>query len=254
MDSAVVQSETGMLATNIAGKEGVSRPARSGIVAKSVSLLRGISSRLLEPPVTLMEAQFMYISLLPTLLNQVQARVYAPGLMPSGIAKLYVSGSGAEAELSAPMLPATFLAGQPPSMEWMTIQVELLVAGVSVVRETWQEPPPWTDSPRKESFWGAPMAMSVTVAPVLLVALQGKLEPSAVRGLLSGLPYGGGVAMTMWPWAVVVKRARTEAARTLLIECMAALEVSFFVVELVEIGLVILLSLLELGGSGDGCV
>ena len=73
------------------------------------------------------------------------------------------------------------------------------------------------------------MAMSVTVAPELLVALQGKLEPSAVRGLLSGLPYGGGVAITMCPWAVVAKRARTEAARTLLIECMSALEVSFLV-------------------------
>ena len=224
-----MQSETGMLATNMAGKEGASRPASSGMAAKSVSL-RGTSSRLLEPPpVTLMEAQFMYISRLPTLLNQVQARVYAPGLMPAGMAKLYVSGSGAEAELSAPMLPATPLAGQPPSMEWMTIQVELLVAGLSVVSETWHDPPPWTDSPRKESFWGAPMAMSVTVAPELLVALQGKLEPSAVRGLLSGLPYGGGVAMTMCPWAVVAKRARTEAARTLLIECMSALEVSFLV-------------------------
>ena len=96
------------------------------------------------------------------------------------------------------------------------------------------------------------MAMSVTVAPELLVALQGKLEPSATRGLLSGLPYGGGVAMTMCPWAVVVKRARTEAARTLLIECMSASEVSWMF--LVEFGLVILVSLLELDVSGDACV
>lgn len=73
-------------------------------------------------------------------------------------------------------------------MEWMTIHLEALVAGVSVVRETWQEPPPWTDSPKKESCCGLPMAMVVTVAPALEVALQGKLEPSAVRGLLSGLP------------------------------------------------------------------
>lgn len=101
---------------------------------------------------TLIEAQFMYISRLPTLLNQVQAKVYDPGVMPAGIEKLYVSGSGAVAELSAPMLPAWFLAGQPPSIEWITIQVELFVAGVSVVRDTWQDPPPCTDSPRKESF------------------------------------------------------------------------------------------------------
>ena len=66
------QSDVGMLATNMAGNEGVSRPARSGM-AKSVSL-RG-ASRLLDPPVTLMDAQFMYISRLPTLLNQVHARV-----------------------------------------------------------------------------------------------------------------------------------------------------------------------------------
>ena len=66
---------------------------------------------------TLIDAQFMYISRLPTLLNQVHARVYAPGLIPVGIVKLYVSGSGAEAELSAPRFPATPLAGHPPSME-----------------------------------------------------------------------------------------------------------------------------------------
>ena len=241
LESAVKQFEVGMLATNMAGKEGVLRPESSGI-AKSVSL-RGMSSLLLDPPVTLMEAQFMYISRLPTLLNQVHARVYAPGAMPAGMAKLYVSGSGAVAELSAPMLPATPLAGHPPSIEWMTIHVELLVAGLSVVREIWHDPPPWTDSPKKESFCGAPMAMSVTVPPELLVALQGKLEPSATRGLLSGLPYGGGVAMTMCPCAVVAKRARTEAARTLLIECMSALEFSFFAeswMSLVEFGSVIL--------------
>ena len=41
--------------------------------------------------------------------------------------------------------------------------------------------------------------------------------------------------MTICPWAVVAKRARTEAARTLFIEGMSALEVSFFV-ELDEFG------------------
>lgn len=209
-----------MFATNMAGKEGLSRPESSGM-AKSVSLSE--VSLLLDPPVTLMDAQFMYISRLPTLLNQVHARVYAPGAMPSGIAKLYVSGSGADAELSPPRLPATFLAGQPPSIEWMTIHLELFVAGVSVVRETWHDPPPCTDSPKKESFCGAPMAMSVTVAPELLVALHGKFEPSAMRGLLSGLPYGGGVAMTMCPWAVEAKKAMTAAARTLFIVYISAL-------------------------------
>ena len=133
MESAVRQSEVGTLATNMAGKEGVLRPESSGIAAKSVSL-RAVSL-LLDPPVTLTDAQFMYISRLPTLLNQVHARVYAPGAMPAGIEKLYVSGSGVVAELSAPRLPATFLAGHPPSIEWMTIHVELFVAGVSVVRE-----------------------------------------------------------------------------------------------------------------------
>ena len=116
------------------------------------------------------------------------------------------------------MLPAWFLAGQPPSIEWMTIHLELFVAGVSVVREIWQEPPPWTDSPRKESFCEAPIAMLVTVPPELLVALHGKFDPSALRGLLSGLPYGGGVAKIMWPWAMGAKRARAEKERMDMIE------------------------------------
>ena len=71
--SAVVQSVTGMFATNMSGNEAVARPESSGIAYSSVSLRE--VSLLLEPPVTLMEAQFMYISRLPTLLNQVQARV-----------------------------------------------------------------------------------------------------------------------------------------------------------------------------------
>lgn len=71
--SAVVQSVTGMFATNMSGNEAVARPASSGIAYSSVSLRE--VSLLLEAPVTLMEAQFMYISRLPTLLNQVHARV-----------------------------------------------------------------------------------------------------------------------------------------------------------------------------------
>ena len=81
----------------------------------------------------------------------------------------------------------------------MTIHLELLVAGLSVVRETWHDPPPWVAPPVKESFCVEPIAMFVTVPPVLLVDLHGKFEPSAARGLLLGLPYGGGVAMTICP-------------------------------------------------------
>ena len=69
--------------------------------------------------------------------------------------------------------------------------------------------------------------MLVTVPPELLVALHGKFEPSATRGLLSGLPYGGGVAMIMCPWAVV-KRAMAEAARMLLSECIFVLTCVLF--------------------------
>lgn len=87
-----------------------------------------------------------------------------------------------------------------------------------MVRDTWQDPPPCTDSPKKESFWVAPIAILVTVPPELLVALHGKFEPSALRGLLSGLPYGGGVAMIMCPWVVEAKRARAEKERMDMIE------------------------------------
>lgn len=106
--------------------------------------------------------------------------------MPSGMVNLKVFAldpSGFSGRL-----PATPLAGQPPSIEWMTIHLESLVAGLSLVRAIWHEPPPCTAEPVKESDWGAPMAMSVTGAPALLVALQGKSEPSAARGLLLGEP------------------------------------------------------------------
>lgn len=68
----------------------------------------------------------------------------------------------------------------------------------------------------------APIAMFVTVPPELLVALHGKFEPSAFRGLLSGLPYGGGVAIIMWPWAVEARRARAEKERMDMIEDIVA--------------------------------
>lgn len=68
-----------------------------------------------------------------------------------------------------------------------------------------------------QSGWGAPIAISVTTAPALLVALQGKLEPSATSGLLSGLPYGGGEPMIICA-LVVAKRATAENERRDMIE------------------------------------
>ena len=91
-------------------------------VIRSSSLLR-----LDEAAVIVTGAQFMYISRFPTLLNQVQARTAVPVGREEGTVKLYVSGSTALAEL--PLLPATPLIGQPPSIEWMTLKV-LLAVGV----------------------------------------------------------------------------------------------------------------------------
>lgn len=41
-----------------------------------------VAALFFDPPLTLIDAQFMYISRLPILLNQVQAKVYDPGVMP----------------------------------------------------------------------------------------------------------------------------------------------------------------------------
>ena len=70
-ESTVVQSVAGMFALNMAGKDDVSRSDSSGMAKVS---LRS-ASRFLDPPLTLTDAQFMYISRLPILLNQVQAKV-----------------------------------------------------------------------------------------------------------------------------------------------------------------------------------
>ena len=64
------------------------------------------------------------------------------------------------------------------------------------------------------------MLMSVTVAPALLVDLHGKSEPSAARGLLLGLPYGGGEPMIIWALLVAAKRERAEKERMDMIEDM----------------------------------
>ena len=89
---------------------------------------------------------------------------------------------------------------------------------MSVVREIWHDPPPCTADPMKESGCGAPIVMDVTVAPALLVALQGKLEPSARSGLLSGLPYGGGEPRIMWALVEVAKRPTAARERIDMIE------------------------------------
>lgn len=47
------------------------------------------------------------------------------------------------------------------------------------------------------------MAILLTVAPALVVVLHGKLEPSAMRGLEFGEPYGTGVFMIMCAFMVV---------------------------------------------------
>lgn len=60
--------------------------------------------------------------------------------------------------------------------------------------------------------------MSVTVPPELVVALHGKFAPAASIGLLSGVPYGGGVTMTMWALAAEAMRAMAEAERAALME------------------------------------
>ena len=71
--SGVVQPLT--FATNMGGKLAARFSSSAG-------------ERLEEPPETVMGAQFMYISRLPMRLNQVQARVYLPAEMPSGMVKL----------------------------------------------------------------------------------------------------------------------------------------------------------------------
>lgn len=80
-ESTVSQSVVGMFALNMAGKD---EAARSESLGKPRVSLR-LSALFFDPPLTLIDAQFIYISRLPILLNQVQAKVYDPGVMPSGM-------------------------------------------------------------------------------------------------------------------------------------------------------------------------
>lgn len=128
-----------MFATNMSGKFARLRSDRA-------ASFRDWTARLDFPPAGMVTgAQFMYISLLPMRLNQVHAIVYSPGATPSGILKVYLLallplGSGVR-------LPAVALLGQPPTMEWMTKNLELLVGALSEEREIWHDPPPWTAEP-----------------------------------------------------------------------------------------------------------
>ena len=99
-----------ILATNIAGND-VSRLETPRALDSDPGTSR------FEAPVTVTGAQFMYISRFPIRLNQVHAKVYWPGEMPSGMEK---------SNLLAPLpfgssgrLPGA-LAGHPPSMECIT--------------------------------------------------------------------------------------------------------------------------------------
>ena len=64
------------------------------------------------------------------------------------------------------------------------------------------------------------MSICVTTAPVLDVVLQGKSEPSDLRGLLLGLPYGGGEPRIMWALLVAAKRVTAEKESKAMIEDM----------------------------------
>ncbi len=119
------------------------------------------SCLLVVDPVRLMAAQFIYISRLPTLLNQVHAKVAFPVGKSSGIVKLYVDGSIVSAE--SPLLPAMFFIGQPPIIEWITLKTLLLVGFASYVMEILQEPPPCTALPMKDRGCVDPRGMLLTV-------------------------------------------------------------------------------------------
>jgi hypothetical protein len=90
------------------------------------------------PPVTVMGAQFIYISGRPlSFENQVHANVAFPLGISFGSVK-----SKVEVAASRP--------GQAPSMDLITLNLELGVGLVSRVMESWQLPPPWTAAPLNE--------------------------------------------------------------------------------------------------------
>ena len=80
-ESTVSQSVVGIFALNMPGKDAVARPESSEMPRVSLR----VAALFADPPLTLIDAQFMYISRLPILLNQVQAKVYDPGVIPWGM-------------------------------------------------------------------------------------------------------------------------------------------------------------------------
>jgi len=171
----------------------------SWVVFRSMS--SSSSLRLPEPPVIEIGAQFIYISRFPTLLNQVQATTPVPVGKDEGIVNGYVSGITAVALL--PVLPVTPFWGHPPSIEWITFHTLSFVGFRSYVTDTWHEPPPWTAVPMNARLWVDPIGQLLLAPSALYTAgrcLQGKSEPSALRGKLSSvdLPKGTGEVISTW--------------------------------------------------------
>jgi hypothetical protein len=101
-----------------------------------------------------MGAQFMYSSGAPDIFeNQVQAKVALPLGMLSGSSKLY--------SFTEPSTP-----GHPPSIDLMTLNTEFSVGAVSMVTDSWQEPPPWTAVPLNLIVCCFPTAMLFMVDTV----------------------------------------------------------------------------------------
>lgn len=78
-------------------------------------------------------------------------------------------------------------AGHPPTIEWMTSHLEALVGFLSLLIDTWQEPPPWVAPPLNASVCGTPIGMTFLAFSTSYTpgrCLQGKSDPDASRGLL----------------------------------------------------------------------
>lgn len=117
LPSGVVHCVSAMFATNM-----------SGSFSKSVLSL--------APPLTEIGAQFIYISLLPILLNHVHTSVHSPFGTSFGTVKMKVAGS----------VPVV---GHPPTIEWMTLKVDCAVGSLFKLTLSWQLPPPWVALPAK---------------------------------------------------------------------------------------------------------
>lgn len=127
--------------------------------------------------------------------------------------------------------------GQPPSMDLMTCHLESLVGIVSLVMETWHEPPPWVAPPSKPSTLleepGATALFWVCRSGVKPAGnLQGKSAPPASNGfrLVSGSAKvkGIGLVMMTWPLTVAERRARMATA------CLEEMEKTMLMVKVFE--------------------